>query len=175
MCDVSTEIEVRMDAIIVMIIPLSALVRINEYRFDAECFVVTAFLPERGTPVVCKGTIECLNLKGNEFLDTVAMSSLITLKTVIAWQTEWFIHPLPAKYPKNTARWKGFLPVRQVFQRCQINSDINLKEAVSATIAIIGSIGERFVAIPSGDSDIPYDMIKTLNGEYDAGMSEVSV
>lgn len=54
-----------------------------------------------------------------------------------------------------------------------ISSDVVLKEDVQATVKNIGLMGERFLSINPGKSDVPFDLNFPIIGSYDTGIPEV--
>nr|MBN2276879.1 MCE family protein [candidate division Zixibacteria bacterium] len=54
-----------------------------------------------------------------------------------------------------------------------INNDVILKEDAIITVKNIGLMGERFLAVYPGKSDIPYDHSRPVTGSYDTGIPEV--
>ena len=54
-----------------------------------------------------------------------------------------------------------------------LSSDVTLKVDASFIVKNIGLMGERFVAVKTGKSDVPLDLSQTAIGDFDAGIPEV--
>ena len=54
-----------------------------------------------------------------------------------------------------------------------VSSDVHLKEDATATVKNIGLMGERFLAVTPGKSDVPLDLVNPIKGSYDTGIPEV--
>ena len=61
----------------------------------------------------------------------------------------------------------------QVLVVLDLSSDVVLKEDAAFTVKNIGLMGERFVAVKTGASDIPLDLKKNAIGWFDPGIPEV--
>lgn len=57
--------------------------------------------------------------------------------------------------------------------RVDLMTEVKLKEDATFTVKNIGLMGERFVAIQTGRSEIPFDMTTPAWGEFDHGIPEV--
>jgi len=54
-----------------------------------------------------------------------------------------------------------------------LGNDVKLMQGTEITVKNIGLMGERFVAIKPGQSDLPLDLTKIIQGNYDTGIPEV--
>lgn len=54
-----------------------------------------------------------------------------------------------------------------------LNTDVILKDDAKISVMNVGLMGERFVAIRPGKSEMPLDTSRAIHGEYDTGISEV--
>jgi len=61
----------------------------------------------------------------------------------------------------------------QVMVTLDLSSDVVLKEDATFTIKNIGLMGERFLAVKTGVSEIPLDLTGTAIGGFDPGIPEV--
>jgi phospholipid/cholesterol/gamma-HCH transport system substrate-binding protein len=61
----------------------------------------------------------------------------------------------------------------EVLLTLALDKDVQLRKDATISIANIGLMGERAVAINPGKADEPYDLAKPLEGKYDTGISEV--